>query len=398
MKIAFVTPWYGDDIPGGMESETRRTAVHLHHAGYDVEILTTCIHQFHSDWGKNYHKAGATAVNDIIVRRFPVQKRDKAAFDAINGQLMQNLPVSSKDEQIYIQEMFRAPALYAFMKAHCQDYLFFFIPYMFSSTYFGVQICPERSAIIPCLHDESYAYMDIYRHTLPKVNTMIFQVESENVLADRLFGDDATQFRTVVGTGVDSDFSFNAERFRQKYKLTEPFLLYVGRKDRGKNTHLLLAHWARYSQEHQTGMKLVLIGPGEIEIPAGAMETVVDLGFVPAQDKYDAYAAASILCQPSTNESFSLVIMESWLTETPVLVNGRCEVTREHCQRNNGGLYFSNYDEFAATVDYLMANPAIAQQMGKNGRQYVLDNYQWPMIIDKYRQIIEQIMEDDGLE
>jgi len=124
----------------------------------------------------------------------------------------------------------------------------------------------------------------------------------------------------------------------------------------------------------------------------------VDLGFVPAQDKYDAYAAASILCQPSINESFSLVIMESWLTETAVLVNGRCAVTREHCQRNNGGLYFSNYDEFAATVDYLMMNSDIARQMGRNGRQYVLDNYQWPTIVEKYRQIIEQIAGDNDSE
>lgn len=391
MKIAFVTPWYGADIPGGMESETRRTAVNLYQSGYDVEILTTCIHQFHSDWGKNYHKAGVTAVNNIPVRRFPVQKRDKIAFAAINGRLMQNLPVSAEDEQTYIQEMFRVPALYDFIADHCQDYIFFFIPYMFSSTYFGTQICPKRSAVIPCLHDESYAYMDIYRHTLPKVNSMIFQVESESILASKLFGETSLQVRSVVGTGVDSDFLFDAERFRQKYGLTGSFLLCVGRKDRGKNTHLLLAHWARYVQEHQPEMELVLIGPGEIEIPPAAVDTVVDLGFVPAQDKYDAYAAASILCQPSTNESFSLVIMESWLTETPVLVNGRCAVTREHCQRNNGGLYFANYDEFAATVDYLMANPIIAEQMGKNGRQYVLDNYQWPTIIEKYRQIIEQI-------
>ena len=392
MKIAFVTPWYGQDIPGGMESETRRTAVNLHNAGHDVEILTTCIHQFHSNWGKNYHKAGVTAVNNIPVRRFPVQKRDKAAFDAVNGRLMQNLPVSPEEEQIYIQEMFHAPDLYKFIANHCQEYIFFFIPYMFSSTHFGVQICPERSAVIPCLHDESYAYLNIYRQSLPKARAMVLHVESERVLADKIFGK-STQNRVVIGEGVDVDFSFDAERVRQKYNLTEPFLLYVGRKDRGKNTHLLLAHWARYSQEHQGGMKLILVGPCKIEIPSAAADTILDLGFVPVQDKYDAYAAASILCQPSTNESFSLVIMESWLTETPVLVNGHCEVTREHCQRNNGGLYFSNYDEFAATVDYMMVNPDIARRMGKNGRQYVLDNYQWSTIVEKYSQIIKEIEE-----
>ena len=47
---------------------------------------------------------------------------------------------------------------------------------------------------------------------------------------------------------------------------------------------------------------------------------LIDLGFVPIQDKYDAYAAAELLCQPSKHESFSYVIMESWLCERPVLV------------------------------------------------------------------------------
>ena len=51
MKVAFVTPWYGADIPGGMESETRRTAAHLLEAGYKVEVLTTCIHNFFFIYG-----------------------------------------------------------------------------------------------------------------------------------------------------------------------------------------------------------------------------------------------------------------------------------------------------------------------------------------------------------
>ena len=109
------------------------------------------------------------------------------------------------------------------------------------------------------------------------------------------------------------------------------------------------------------------------------------------QDKYDAYAAADIFCMPSVNESFSIATMESWLMETAVLVHGHCAVTREHCLKSNGGLYFTNYDEFAATVDYLLDNPAIARQMGRNGRQYVLDNFQWPTVIAKYQQLIETI-------
>ena len=57
-KIAFVTPWYGDHIPGGAESECREVAQHLHQAGVSVEILTTCVCEFGADWSVNFHKPG----------------------------------------------------------------------------------------------------------------------------------------------------------------------------------------------------------------------------------------------------------------------------------------------------------------------------------------------------
>ena len=135
----------------------------------------------------------------------------------------------------------------------------------------------------------------------------------------------------------------------------------------------------------------MLIGAGAVDIPPQARDHILDLGFVSVQDKVDAFAAATVSCQPSVNESFSIVIMESWLAETPVLVNGHCAVTKSHCQQANGGLYFNNYLEFAATLDYLFDQPIIARQMGRNGRSYVLDNYQWPTITAKYQELISLV-------
>ncbi|MCA9958740.1 MAG: glycosyltransferase family 4 protein [Anaerolineales bacterium] len=393
MKLTFVTSWYGPDIPGGAEAEARRTIAHLQQAGYDIEVLTTCIRDFHAPWDKNHHTPGETLVNGIPVHRFPVEARDKAAFDAVNWQLMQGKRVTPAAEQTYINEMLRSPALWQAIKER-DDSLFFFIPYMFATTYHGAQIHPARSAIIPCLHDEAYAYMGIYKQVLPQVNTLILHVPSEKALADRIFGTAVSQQRPVIGEGVDADFTFDADRFRQTYNLHEPFVLYAGRRDAGKNVPLLLDYWGRYAQRSQTKAKLVLIGSGNIALAPELAPHVVDLGFVPIQDKYDAFAAATIFCLPSLNESFSLVTMEAWLTETPVLVHGRCAVTRDHCQRSNGGLYFSNYPEFAGTLDYLFSHPDSARKMGRNGRAYVLANYQWPFIMAKYAEIIERMKKE----
>lgn len=394
MKIAFVTPWYGPDIPGGMESETRRTAAHLQEAGYQVEILTTCIRDFFADWGRNYHSPGVAKEGGITVRRFRVKARDQLAFQEVNRRLLQGQSISLAEEVTFAGEMFDCPDLYAYIRDHCQEYIFFFIPYLYATTIFGAAICPDRSVLIPCLHDEPYAYLGIFRRLVPQLRAVVLHVHAERELLERLYGPHRRQVRPVIGEGVDSDFTADAARFRRKYELHDPFVLVAGRRAPGKNTNLLLAYWRRFVRSGETNVKLVLLGPGEVTINAEIADSVLDLGYVSLQDKYDAYAAASVLCQPSVNESFSLVIMESWLTETPVLVNGHCAVTLEHCRRSNGGLYFTNYEEFAATLTYLLEEQELASKMGSNGRRYVLANYQWSHIVDRYGQLIREIEDE----
>ena len=57
MKIAFIIPWYGD-IPGGVENECKRTVENLARRGVNVEVLTTCVKEFLSDWNTDYYKEG----------------------------------------------------------------------------------------------------------------------------------------------------------------------------------------------------------------------------------------------------------------------------------------------------------------------------------------------------
>ena len=55
-KIGFVAPWYGEKIPGGAEMELRGLVHHLKDVGVEVEVLTTCVKDFMSNWNENYYK------------------------------------------------------------------------------------------------------------------------------------------------------------------------------------------------------------------------------------------------------------------------------------------------------------------------------------------------------
>lgn len=381
--IGFVTPWYGDDATGGAETELKELVQHLHKAGIPLEVLTTCVRSFRHDWNDDYYRPGIVKEQDIPVRRFPVRKRDTSAFDQVNLKLIQGQQISQRDEEIFCREMINSPELYSYIRDHGEEYSWFvFIPYMFGTTYFGCQIHPEKSILIPCFHDESYAYLKCFREAFSKVSGMAFNAEPERLLAEKLYGVSGERFVTF-GIGLDTNWTGNAERFRRKFRINDPFILYAGRKEAGKKVDVLVNWFTKYKKEKPDNLKLVLIGGGNIDIPD--RENILDLGFVDKQDKYDAYAASNLFCNPSQMESFSLVIMESWLAGRPVLVNGECAVTRDFVHQSNGGLYYESYSEFAACIEYLSSHSEIASQMGKNGEQYVRDHFDWDVIVKRYQ-------------
>lgn len=387
MKIAFVIPWFGD-IPGGAESECKNTAKNMAVRGIDVEILTTCARELASDWGKDYYKEGVYEEEGLKVRRFSVKKRNADLFNRINLKLMRRMRISPEEEIQFITESISSDNLYEYIDRHRNEYKFLFIPYMFGTTYWGSRVARGNSYIIPCLHNESYAYLGIYKDMFLRTKGVIFHTKAERELGKKLYSLDDEK-AILLGEGVNTDVEFNSSRFREKFKITDEFILYAGRKDEGKNVPLLIDYFCKFKYSHpESNIKLILMGNGEVRIPTAYQEHIIDMGYVAKQDKYDAYSAAFILCQPSVNESFSLVIMEAWLCETPVLVHGCCDVTRQHCIDSNGGLYFKNLFEFFECLLYFTESREIARKMALNGKKYVLGNYNWDLIIDRYKKLL----------
>jgi glycosyltransferase involved in cell wall biosynthesis len=388
-KVAFVAPWYGDIIPGGAESLCRGVAKALLSIGVSVEVLTTCVEKFLSDWNHDFHPEGKTVENGVIVRRFKVRQRDTARFDAVNYKLMHNQPVSAGEEQVFIDNMVNSTRLCEYIRQHREEYVFLFIPYMFGTTYWGIRECADRAILIPCLHDEPYARMTIFRQMCQSVRGLFFNSATERDLAENLYDLDRDRL-IVTGVPVTCDWSSDPIRFKQKYGLSK-FLLYAGRTDKGKQADLLIEHFCRYLEDTRRDECLVFIGGGDVEIPTAWQSRILQLGFVPAQDKFDAYGAATALCVPSTMESFSIVMMESWLAGRPVIVNQQCAVTTSFCLESNGGLFFSDYVEFREILLTLNDDPELCAALGSNGRQYVLSHFHPRAVAYRYLEAITSL-------
>src|SRR5713101_1149007 len=115
------------------------------------------------------------------------------------------------------------------------------------------------------------------------------------------------------------------------------------------------------------------------------------LGFLNDTDKFDGMAAADLLIMPSYYESLSMVALEAWALGRAVLANGRCDVLKGQCIRSNAGLYYESCAEFVATLHALERNRWLTGSLGKDGRQFFRDHYDWPVIERKYLNMFERL-------
>jgi glycosyltransferase involved in cell wall biosynthesis len=383
---AFVVPRYGEQVVGGAEDLARRTAEELTRRSCTVTVLTTQALD-HQTW-KNHYPPGVASINGVEVIRFPAQTRlGDSSLHRVLEAVASGRPVGEADQLRWLEGVISSPELFEYVRVHGQDYShLIFLPYLFGTTYFGSAIHPERSYIIPCLHDEPYAHQELIRKMLTGVKGLIFNSPGEKMLASRLLGVDDPG--PVVGMGFyppDGDPS----AFRDRTAVRGNFVLYAGRREEGKNTPLLIDHFRKFARQNPGMASLVLMGAGDVSIPPDSSQVIFDLGRVTERQKCDGYAAAAAFCQPSVNESLSIVLLESWLCGVPALVNRDCEVTREHIRAGGGGLTFSSYPEFAEALIMILENSELAKRMGEAGRLYVTREYNWDSVIERLLAALE---------
>lgn len=391
--IAFVIPWYGDTIRGGAESECNQLAHCLKDIGMKIEVLATCVKEASDDRGVNTLAEGVSEESGIVVRRFPVKARNAERYNPANLKLFRNEAVTLEEERAYLEEDINSPKMYEYIRENKDNYEWFvFIPYLYPPTYYGSMECPDNAIIIPCLHNEGYAYMTLMKERMSRFKKMAFLSKPESELAHKLY--DLSNVQTeVLGAYVESGWesSVQPENFRKKYNIDTDFILCAGRKEPGKKTDVLLKYFCKYIEKKpERNLKLVFVGGGKLDIPNCHKNDVLDLGFVSVEDKHNAFAAAFALCNPSFFESFSIVIMESWLAKRPVLVSEQCEVTSNFCRESNGGLYFNSYNLFEACLDYMLDNREISECMGENGYNFVRNNFIKDVIQKKYRKFFQE--------
>ena len=392
-KIAFVVQRYGEEVIGGSESECRMYAERLT-PYYDVEVITTCAID-HLTW-RNDHAPGVSTLHGVTVRRFPVSReRDLGRFFQLSQQLTAKGSGRTEEE---IEEWLRVQGPVAdgaidYLCEHAGEYkVVLFMTYLFYLTAAGLPRFPGRSILIPTAHDEWSMYFACYREIFEYARGFVYNSEAEHRFVDSLFLETAGKPSITIGAGVEYPAGLLPD-IRERFGITRPYVLYCGRVEGAKGCDRLIDYFAAYKRRF--GGELMLVLTGKVDMPLPQREDLLALGFVSEEEKYALMASSVAFALASQFESLSIVVLESLMMGRPVLVNGECEVLRDHAVISQAGLWFRDADEFCGALRYLLTHPAEYAQMCENGRRYVAERYNWSAILARLRGLIELVSAED---
>ena len=378
-KILFVVQRYGLEVNGGAELHCRQLAERLKDE-YDVSVLTTCAIDYVT-W-KNEYKEGIEHINGVKVIRKKVDfERNQKKFNKISAKLNNekdniNLGIEWQEAQGP-----HSSELIKYLENHKDDYdVIIFLTYLYYTTYFGLKVAPEKSILIPTAHDEPPIYYSIFNETFNLPKAILYSTTTERDFVNKRFKNDYIE-SDIVGLGVDVNENAQDIDLEKTFDIKDDYVVYIGRIDESKGCKEMFEYFLEYKKTYNSNLKLVLAGKSAMEIPRN--KNIVTLGFVSEDEKVNLIRKSKLLILPSKFESLSLSTLEAMYLKVPVLLNGKCEVLKQHAILSNGGLYYENKWEFLEALNYLVRNSKIAERMGENGRKYVDVNYKWNIIIKK---------------
>lgn len=393
MKLGIVIPWFGRELKGGAEQQAWQIATRLARRGHHVEVLTTCCRSHQDDWETNHLPAGLSMEREgFAVRRFPVVPRDRLAFDGVCGHLLSLdpstlkpgvPPIRAQDSSVFVNELIKAPALLDYLQENKQEYrAFVLLPYLYGPILHAVDILGCQAYLQPCLHDESYAYLPEVAEAFYRAGRLLFNSEGELELALRLYGPGIWTRSLLIGEGVEVDVAPAA--WNGTTPAPDRFLLYLGRKDAGKNVPLLLRAFARFrAVRPASSLRLLLAGNGALDLNGN--HGAEDLGLVTEERKLELLRDCVALVQPSQNESFSRVMMEAWLHGKPVAAHSRCPATAIPVRRTGAGWLADSEEDWARLLVELDRTSTTAlRELGDKGRRYAEVAADWNAVMERY--------------
>jgi glycosyltransferase involved in cell wall biosynthesis len=207
---------------------------------------------------------------------------------------------------------------------------------------------------------------------------------------------------SVINNGVNWErFDINIDPGEEKHKYNiaplDPTVLFCGRLVWQKGADILVEAIRDILGKYPDA-KFIFAGDGD---QRGSLEArtrhlnighaVRFIGYKSGTDLIKLFKLCDVVCVPSRNEPFGIVVLEAWSASKPVVVTeiGGPKYYVEH--ETNGLKIFPRVESVAWGIDRIFSNFDKARWMGSNGRKDIKSKFSWDRISSQNLEVYEQL-------
>jgi len=206
----------------------------------------------------------------------------------------------------------------------------------------------------------------------------------------------------VIYNGISpKNFDLNVDpgRVKEKYFIhpLAPVVLFAGRLSYQKGPDLLLESVPDVLSD-RPDTRFIFAGSGDMKnhlykraSELGVVDKIRVLGFVPDDKLIELFKSCDLVCIPSRNEPFGIVVLEAWSAGKPVVatnVGGPSEIIENFV--TGVKVYPNNPESIAWGIKYLINNPEEIKKISENSLKAVKE-FTWDKIADKTLDVYKKL-------
>lgn len=208
---------------------------------------------------------------------------------------------------------------------------------------------------------------------------------------------------TVIPNGIDrrkfsgSLQSKDAKAVKESYGIDSRgrMLLFCGRMTYQKGPDLLVGAIPFILEKHRD-ITVIFAGDGDMGSECKRLAEYLKvqrscrfLGYVSNQEKKLLMDASDIVCVPSRNEPFGIIILEAWDAGKAVVATEAVSVIRNFA---DGLLAYIQPESLAWCINRLLDDPIEMERLGRAGRNRIENEFGWDQIAEKTEAVYNMCM------
>jgi glycosyltransferase involved in cell wall biosynthesis len=189
----------------------------------------------------------------------------------------------------------------------------------------------------------------------------------------------------------------DAGRVKEKYGIhpLAPMVLFCGRMSVQKGPDLLVEAIPGVLR-NRPDVRFVFMGEGgmraECERRArelGVADACRFLGYTSSSEKEELINACDLMCVPSRNEPFGVVVLEAWDACKPVVATEAVSIIRNF---EDGLLAYAQPESIAWCINRLLSNPTEMKKLAEAGYSRIDTEFSWDRIATRTEEVYEQAL------